>query len=138
MCCDRSRLVREICYSSSPLPALYLTSLSSFHSPMNASTEDWWELTVLEYPEEAAATSEVGERAAGTAQLPTFAGNATLDELLENLTWARDLGVPRVWLLTHATVAVPPELHLLVGFILTTIGVLGTAGNAIVVWVFTR
>lgn len=105
---------------------------------MNASTEDWWEITVLDYREEAAAGSAAGEGAAVTAQAPTFAGNVTLDELLENLTWARELGVPRVWLLTHATVAVPPELHLLVAFILTTIGVLGTAGNAIVVWVFTR
>lgn len=105
---------------------------------MNASTEDWWESTVLEYREEEAAGETAGEGAARTVQAQTVAGNLSLDELLENLTWARELGVPRVWLLTHATIAVPPELHLLVAFILTTIGVLGTAGNAIVVWVFTR
>ena len=95
---------------------------------MNASTDDWWESTVFEYQEEAAAnTLEDGVRTKA-------GGNLSIDDLLENLTWARELGVPRVWLLTHATVAVPPELHLLVAFILTTIGVLGTAGNAIVVF----
>lgn len=103
---------------------------------MNASTEDWWESTVFEYQEEAVATI-VGE-AVKTKQAPTLGGNLSTDDLLENLTWARELGVPRMWLLTHAAVAVPRELHLLVALILTTIGVLGTAGNAIVVWVFTR
>ncbi|XP_064103928.1 melanopsin-like [Macrobrachium nipponense] len=55
-----------------------------------------------------------------------------------NLSWARDLGVPPVWLIHHAHTTIPGELHLVVAFILTTIGVLGTAGNAIVLWVFTR
>ncbi|XP_045114177.1 rhodopsin-like isoform X2 [Portunus trituberculatus] len=102
---------------------------------MNASREEWWESTVFDYQEEeeVAATRREGLR---TKETPT--ANLSTDDLLENLTWARELGVPRVWLLTHAAVAVPPELHLLVALILTTIGVLGTAGNAIVVWVFTR
>lgn len=105
---------------------------------MNA-TEDWWESTVLEYQDQAG-TTRLEEAAAaentGTPQTALLA-NFT-DDLLRNLTWARELGVPRIWLLTHAAISVPPELHLLVALILTTIGVLGTAGNAIVVWVFTR
>lgn len=105
---------------------------------MNASTEDWWDSTVFEYQKEAAAGSAVREEEVGAAPASVVNGNVSTEELLENLTWARDLGVPRSWLLTHAAVSVPPELHLLVALILTTIGVLGTAGNAIVVWVFTR
>ncbi|KAK7070418.1 Melanopsin [Halocaridina rubra] len=57
---------------------------------------------------------------------------------LNNLTWAVELGVPKQWLVHHAHVTVPSELHYVVATILTIIGVLGTAGNAIVLWVFTR
>ena len=105
-------------------------------SPMNSSKEEWWESTVFDYQEEEVVVAATRGEGLRTKDTPT--ANLSTEDLLENLTWARELGVPRVWLLTHAAVAVPPELHLLVAFILTTIGVLGTAGNAIVVWVFTR
>ncbi|XP_068207444.1 rhodopsin, GQ-coupled-like [Palaemon carinicauda] len=55
-----------------------------------------------------------------------------------NLSWARDLGVPPEWLINHARANIPGELHLVVAFILSAIGLLGTAGNAVVLWVFTR
>lgn len=55
-----------------------------------------------------------------------------------NYTWAAELGVPYHWLIQHAQRHTPPVMHMAVGVILTMIGVLGTAGNAIVLWVFTR
>ncbi|XP_071539258.1 melanopsin-like [Panulirus ornatus] len=57
---------------------------------------------------------------------------------LGNLTWAQELGVPHHWLVHHAGTPIPAHLHLVVAIILTTIGIMGTIGNAIVVWVFTR
>ncbi|XP_045593902.1 opsin, ultraviolet-sensitive [Procambarus clarkii] len=64
--------------------------------------------------------------------------DSVIPEGLGNWSWAREMGAPPHWLAHHATTPVSAELHLLVAVILTTIGILGTAGNAVVVWVFTR
>nr|XP_053635810.1 rhodopsin-like [Cherax quadricarinatus] len=68
--------------------------------------------------------------------LDVFNDSALL-EVLVNHTWAWEMGVPLPWLAHHASTPIPVELHLVVAIMLTIIGVMGTAGNAVVVCIFT-
>ncbi|CAL4088279.1 unnamed protein product, partial [Meganyctiphanes norvegica] len=73
-----------------------------------------------------------------TKDVNTSLHNVSRLSTFTDLSWAKELGVPTMWLQHHQDDPVPDDLHVIVTVIISLIGILGTAGNAIVLWVFTR